>query len=166
MELFSFLRTYSWVSYLVVPLLLLIKFSVLSLVIYIGVFFCDLQKEISFGKVFTVVIAGEVVFVVASLVKVLWFAFFAGNYTLKDLNFFYPLSLLNIFRQSELAPYWVYPMQTVNLFQVLYVFVLAFGLSRISNLGRDKTEKVILMTYVPAVVIWIVFIMFLTIDNQ
>jgi hypothetical protein len=166
MELFTFMRSYSWVSYLVMPLILLIKFSVLSLVIYIGVFFCDLQKDISFGKVFTVVIASEVVFVVATLAKVLWFAFFAGNYTLNDLNFFYPLSLINLFRQSELAPYWIYPMQIVNLFQLLYVFMLAYGLSRISTLGRSKTEKVILLTYVPAIAIWVVFIMFLTIDNQ
>lgn len=166
MELFSFMRSYSWVSYLIMPFVLLVKFSVISMVIYIGVFFCDLQKEVSFGKVFTVVIVSEAAFVMASLVKVLWFAFFAGNYTLNDLNFFYPLSLINLFQQSELEPYWIYPMQTVNLFQLLYVFMLAFGLSRISSLGRDKTEKIILITYVPAIAIWVAFVMFLTIDNQ
>ena len=166
MELFSFMRSYSWVNYVLIPLIMLIKFLVLSLVIYIGVFFLDLQREISFGEVFTVVIASEIVFVAASLAKVIWFAFFAGNYTMNDLNFFYPLSLINLFHQADLAPYWIYPMQTANLFQLLYVFMLAYGLSRISSLGRNKTEKVILLTYVPAIAIWIVFVMFLTIDNQ
>lgn len=165
-ELFSFMKSYSWINYFLTPLLLLVKFSVLSLVIYVGVFFCDLQKEISLGRIFNVVIGCEIVYILASLAKVLWFTFFAENYTINDLNFFYPLSLINLFRQSEIASYWIYPMQMVNLFQLLYVLMLAFGLSRISSLSRDKTDKIVLMTYLPAVAIWVTFIMFLNIDKQ
>jgi len=166
MELFSMMKSYSWTGYLLGPLVLIIKFSVVSLVIYIGVFLNDMQKEISLGKVFTVVIACEVVFVLASIIKLLWFIFFAGNYTLNDLSFFYPLSLINLFRQPEVASYWVYPLQTVNLFQLVYVVMLAAGLAKISSVKRDATDKIILITYVPAIFIWIVFIMFLTIDNS
>ena len=164
MELFSMMKSYSWTGYLLGPLVLIIKFSVVSLVIYIGVFLNDMQKEISLGKVFTVVIACEVVFVLASIIKLLWFIFFAGNYTLNDLSFFYPLSLINLFRQPEVASYWVYPLQTVNLFQLVYVVMLAAGLAKISSVKRDATDKIILITYVPAIFIWIVFIIFLTID--
>lgn len=164
MELFSMMKSYAWTSYLLCPLVLIIKFSVVSFVIYIGVFFCDMQKEITMRKVFTVVIACETVFVSASIIKLLWFIFFAGNYTLNDMSFFYPLSLINLFKQSEVAVYWVYPLQTVNLFQLVYVLMLAAGLAKISSVKRDATDKIILITYVPAIFIWIVFIMFLTID--
>lgn len=164
MELFSMMKSYAWTSYLLCPLVLIIKFSVVSFVIYIGVFFCDMQKEITMRKVFTVVIACEAVFVSASIIKLLWFIFFAGNYTLNDMSFFYPLSLINLFKQSEVAVYWVYPLQTVNLFQLVYVLMLAAGLAKISSVKRDATDKIILITYVPAIFIWIVFIMFLTID--
>ena len=166
MELFSMMKSYAWISYLLCPLVLIIKFSVVSFVIYIGVFFFDMQKEISIRKVFTVVIACEAVFILASIIKLLWFIFFAGNYTLNDLSFFYPLSLINLFRQPEVASYWVYPLQTVNLFQLAYVLMLAAGLAKISSVKRDATDKIILITYVPAIFIWIVFIMFLTIDNS
>jgi hypothetical protein len=163
MELFSMMKSYSWASYLLGPLVLTIKFSVVSLVIYIGVFFSDMQKEITMGKVFTVVIACEVVFVLASIIKLLWFIFFAGNYTLNDLNFFYPLSLVNLFQQSEVAPYWVYPLQAVNLFQLAYVVMLSAGLAKLSSVKRDATDRIVLITYLPAIAIWIVFIVFLTI---
>lgn len=166
MELFSMMKSYAWISYLLCPLVLIIKFSVVSFVIYLGVFFFDMQKEISIRKVFTVVIACEAVFILASIIKLLWFIFFAGNYTLNDLSFFYPLSLINLFRQPEVASYWVYPLQTVNLFQLAYVLMLAAGLAKISSVKRDATDKIILITYVPAIFIWIVFIMFLTIDNS
>ena len=164
MELFSMMKSYSWASYLLCPLVLIMKFTVVSLVIYIGVFFCDLQKEITMQKVFTVVIGCEVVFVLASAAKLLWFIFFAGNYTLNDMSFFYPLSLINLFRQSEVAVYWIYPLQTANLFQIGYIIMLAAGLARISSVKRNATDKIILITYLPAIAIWIVFILFLTID--
>lgn len=166
MELFSMMKSYSWTSYILCPLVLIIKFSVVSLVIYLGVFFCDMQKEITMRMVFTVVIACEAVFVLASTAKLFWFIFFAGNYTLNDMNFFYPLSLINLFRQSEVAAYWVYPLQTVNLFQLGYIIMLAAGLARISSVKRNATDKIVLITYLPAMAIWIVFILFLTIDTQ
>ena len=39
MELFSAMKSFSWVAYLFTPLILVIKFLILSLIIYTGVFF-------------------------------------------------------------------------------------------------------------------------------
>jgi hypothetical protein len=164
MELFSMMKSFSWTSYLLCPLVLIIKFSVVSVVIYIGVFFCDMQKDITMAKVFTVVIACEAVFVLAAAAKLLWFIFFAGNYTLNDMHFFYPLSLVNLFRQAEVAPYWIYPLQTINLFQLAYVIMLSAGLAKLSSVKRDTTDRIVLITYLPAIAMWVVFIVFLTID--
>jgi len=166
MELFHKMRSFAWVSYVVTPLMLLIKFSALSVLIYIGVFFSDLHKEITLGKIFKVLIISELVFIAASILKLLWFIFFAGNYTLDDMRFFYPLSLINLFSRAEVAPYWIYPLQTVNLFQLVYVFFLAIGLSRISSIRREAADKVVLATYVPGILVWVALIMFLTIDIE
>jgi hypothetical protein len=164
MELFNSLKSYSWTAYLFTPLLLLVKFSVLTLVIYIGVFFGDLQKEITIGSVFTVVIASEVILIIASATKLLWFSFFAGNYTLDEMGFFYPLSLINLFGQSEVAAYWVYPLQVVNLFQIFYFLMLSAGLSKLCPVSRAATDRIIVTTYFPAGALWVALIMFLTIN--
>lgn len=164
MQLFNQLRSFAWVSYVITPVILLLKFSALSILLYIGIFFSDLHKEITLGKIFKVVIISEVVFIAASIFKLLWFIFFAGNYTLDDMKFFYPLSLINLFSRAEVAPYWIYPLQTVNIFQLVYVFLLAIGLSKISSIKREAADKVVLTTYVPGILVWVALIMFLTID--
>lgn len=164
MELFNRMNELSWTSYLFTPIILIIKFSVLSLIIYTGVFFSDLQKEVTLGMIFTSVVASEIIIVLASITKFLWFAFFAGNYTLDEMNFFYPLSLINMFGLEEVAKYWIYPLQSVNLFQVAYILMLAASLAKISSVKREKTDTIVLFTYVPAYVFWIAFVMFITID--
>ena len=164
MELFDTMRSYSWVTYAMTPILLLLKFSVLSVLLYVGVFFSDLTKEITLGKIFKVVVMCEIVFVVASVIKLLWFVFFAGNYTLEDLSYFYPLSLINLFSRSEVASYWVYPLQILNVFQVLYALLLAIGLSTTGLVRKSTADRVVLLTYFPAIVVWVATIMFLTID--
>ena len=164
MELFSMMKSYSWSAYLVAPILMLIKFSVLCIVIYTGVFFTDKRHDISMKKIFKVVIASEVVFVVASVVKLIWFIFFAGNYTLNDISFYYPLALINLFRQSEVDAYWVYPLQMINLFQVSFIVLLAAGMSKVSHLKHAEAERIILITYIPALTLWIALVMFLSID--
>jgi hypothetical protein len=132
--------------------------------LYIGIFFRDLQNEVTLGKIFNVVIISELVFIAASITKLLWFIFFAGNFTLDEMSFFYPLSLINLFHREEVAIYWIYPLQTVNIFQVIYVLILALGLSRISSLKKEVADRVVLGAYVPGIAIWIAFIMFLSID--
>ncbi len=166
MEVFNKMKSFAWVSYIITPILMLLKFSTISVLIYIGVFFNDFHKELTLGKIFKVVIISELVFITASITKLLWFIFFAGNYTLDDMGFFYPLSLINLFHRSEVASYWIYPLQTVNIFQVLYILIMVLGLSRVGSLKKEVADRIVLGTYVPAIAIWIALIMFLTIDVQ
>jgi len=166
MEIFSKMKSLAWVSYIITPVLMLLKFSAISVLLYIGVFLSDLHKEITLGKIFRVVTVSELVFIAASITKLLWFIFFAGNYTLDDMTFFYPVSLINLFNRAEVANYWIYPLQTVNIFQLIYVLILALGLSRVSSLKKEVADRVVLGTYVPAIAIWIALIMFLSIDAQ
>ena len=126
LKLFENLKKYSWIAYAFMPLALLIKFSLISLVLYIGVFLLDFHNKVKLSSVFGIVVASESVFVIAGLVKFILFYFFAGNYTLTDLNFFYPFSLINLFSPGEVNKIWIFPLQTVNVFQLLYVIFLAY----------------------------------------
>ena len=49
MEIFARMRSLTWVSYIITPVLLILKFSAISVLIYIGVFFSDLHREITLG---------------------------------------------------------------------------------------------------------------------
>lgn len=165
-ELFEDLKKYSWIGYAFMPVVILIKFSLISIIIYTGVFFCDLHERISFRNVIGVVIASEIVFLIASVVKFLWFYFFEGNYDLNDMNFFYPLSLSNLFSQSEVDKIWIFPLQILNLFQLIYILLLSYGLYAQTGIQQVKTEKAVLISYLPGLVIWVALIMFLSISSS
>jgi hypothetical protein len=164
LKLFEALKRLSWVTYFLTPILLLVKFSLISFLLYIGIVFFNKQCKVSLGSVFNVVIASEIIFVIAAFVKFLWFYLFAGNYDLNDIGFFYPLSLINIFNPAELARVWIYPMQTVNLFNLLYLFLISYGLKNVCKIEKGYSDKIVLLTYLPALVLWVALLMFLTID--
>ncbi|MDP3002806.1 MAG: hypothetical protein Q8N38_06745 [Bacteroidales bacterium] len=164
LKLFEDLKRISWISYAFTPIMLLIKFSLISLVLYIGIVFLNIQDKVSLGSVFKIVIASEIIFVCASLLKFLWFYLFAGNYDLNDLGFFYPLSLINFFKTAEVSRLWIFPLQTVNLFQIIYIISISYGLNKVCKIEKPDSDKVVLLSYLPALVLWVALIMFLSID--
>lgn len=166
MEIFEGMKRYSWIGYAATPLVFIIKFTLISIVIYIGIFLCDLHEKISFKKVFGIVVASEIVFFLASFIKFLWFCFFAGDYDLNDVNFFYPLSLINLFSRADLEKVWIFPLQILNLFQIVYLLLVSYGLYLQTGISRTKTEKAVLISYLPGLLIWVAFIMFLTIGSS
>ena len=165
-KLFENMNNMAWISYAFTPVILLIKFSLVSLLLYTGIIICNLQEKVSLKSVFKVVIACEFIFLGAGLFKFLWFYLFAGNYDLNDLGFFYPLSIINFFSPSEVSRFWIYPLQSVNLFHVCYIISIAYGLSKVSELEKADSEKIVLLSYLPGLFLWIVLIMFLTIETS
>jgi hypothetical protein len=166
MRLFEELKSISWINYVFMPFILLIKFTLISIVLYIGIFFCDLHNKISFSIIFKVVTASEIIFVFAGLTKFFWFYLFAGNYDLNDINFFYPLSLINLFRISEVNKFWIFPLQIVNIFQVIYILSLSYGLYKAGKIEKNESDKVVFLSYMPALMFWVVLIMFISIDSS
>jgi len=164
LKLFDDLKRISWISYAFTPIMLLIKFSLVSLVLYIGIVFCNFHDKVSLSSVFKVVIASEIVFVCAGFVKFLWFYLFAGNYDLNDMGFFYPLSLINFFKTSDVNRFWIFPLQTANLFHLVYLFAVSYGLANICNIKKPDSDKIVLFSYLPALVLWVALLMFLSID--
>ena len=164
LKLFEDMRSFAWIGYAFTSIMLLVKFSLVSLVLYIGIVFCNMQEKVSLGSVFKVVIASEVVFVCSGLIKFLWFYLFAGNYDLNDLGFFSPLSLINFFKTTEVSRGWIFPLQTVNIFHLVYIVSISYGLNKVCEIERSDSDKIVLLSYLPALLIWVVLIIFLSID--
>lgn len=165
LELMTAIKKYSWIGYLAMPISFSLKFILISGVIYIGVYFCELCEKISFRAVFGVVVASEIVFLTASVLKISWIYFFWGNYNMSYIKFFYPLSLANFFNEADVDKLWIFPMQSLNLFQIFYILILSVGLEVQSGIVRSKTEKIVLISYLPGYLIWLTLVMFLTIGT-
>jgi hypothetical protein len=165
-ELYGVLKRNAWISYICFPIIILAKITAVTLILYSGVIFFNLQKQLSLGKMFQVVTGSEIIFVFAGVIKVLWFCFFAGNYTLNDISFFYPASLISLFNPLELDKIWIFPLQTLNLFHFVYFLLLIYGIKVTGEIDKNYSEKIVAGTYIPAMIIWVSLIMFLTISPE
>ncbi len=165
-DLYHSMMSLSWVGYALFPFIILLKVLAVSMIIYTGVLLLNRNRQLTLGTVIRVVTGSEVIFVIAGVMKALWFCFFAENYTLYDLNFFYPFSLANMFKPDEVSALWIFPLQTVNLFNILYLLLLAYGIRVPGNMERTLSDRIVAGTYLPALVLWVAFIMFLSVSNS
>lgn len=157
----DFNQKWEWLSYVVLPIILVLKITIISCVLWMGAFFFD--KNITFKKLFTIITKAEFIFVVVGIVKLLWFAI-QKDYTLQDIQFFYPLSALNIVGYEGLSPWFIYPFQTLNLFELIYWIALAWLLGKELQSTTDKALKIVASSYGSALLIWVVAIMFFTLN--
>ncbi len=160
-EIISTSEKWEWFSYVIIPFYYLIKIFLVGVCIYIGS--VVIGVDISFKKIFHVALLAETVFLIPSIYRVFWFFFIQTHYTLSDIQYFFPLSLLNFFDPSSLELWFIYPLQILNVFEVLYWLLLAYGLCLITQTSYFKMLGLIACTYGTGLFIWIILVMFLTV---
>ena len=146
-----------WI-YLTTAAYLLLKIAVISLILYTALYVSN--NLVSYGKVFQITLFAESIFILQAFSKVIWFKYEYPNGSIVDWHKTYLLSLLSIVR--EVPADWYYPLQSLNLFELAYWFLLAYGLNRISKLDYDGSLRIVIMSYVPALFIWIACVVFCT----
>lgn len=154
-------RRWNWISYALIPVIILVKVSFVAICLSIGCLLAGRQS--SFIRVLPVTVAGEYVFLIPGFTKLLWFSFFSTDFSLEDLQFFAPLSILSLFNPMEVERWLVYPLQVLNLFEFAYWCILALQLR--DFLGREFWDSFgfVTSTYGIGLLLWVVFVMFVTV---
>lgn len=160
-EIISLQSKWEWVSYAIVPLYYLIKIFLVGLCVYIGSVITGI--DISFKKIFQIVLLAEGIFLIPNIIKLCWFAFIQTQYTLSDIQLFYPFSLLSFFQPTVLDLWLIYPLQLLNIFEVVYLLMLAYGLFIVTKRSYVKMLGLAAYTYGTGLFIWTISIMFLTV---
>ncbi|AEI48875.1 hypothetical protein [Runella slithyformis] len=160
-------KQWEWLGYVLIPLVYLIKFSLVALVLSLGLWLVTGRYE--FKRLLGVAIEAEVIFLLPIVIKIFWFLFVQTGYTLQDLQFFYPLSALNLFDYQSLEPWLVYPLQVLNVFEVAYWVVLAYGVALRSpevkpSLSLERAFGLVAASYGTGLVVWVAVMMFLTLS--
>jgi hypothetical protein len=150
----------AWISYSIIPIFYLIKFSLVSTCLYVGAFF--MNKRLKFSELFLVAIKAETVFIFLSLFKIIWFSIFKTDYTYLDFTTFSPMSLLSITGMGSVDKIWHYPLHVFSLFELVYWFILAFGVKKLLEKDLAPSFKLVLSSYGLVLLSWIVVIMFIT----
>jgi hypothetical protein len=147
---------------LLIPVVYLLKLSLVTLCVYIGILLLNI-KSLNWSKVFGAVVVADMIFLVPAVIKMVWFTFQA-DYTLEDVQYFLPGSMLNIFEPKQLEQWLIYPIQSVNIWELLFFIALAFGLKKYLDGDFSRSMGLVVSTYGVGLVVWIVFVTFLTLN--
>lgn len=162
-DYFEFQKKWQWLEYLIIPIILLIKTSLIASILYMGIFFFS-KIPITFKQLWNFAIIAEFIFLIVPIIKTIWFYFFQTNYTIEDIQYFFPLSALNIVDYKGLEPWLIYPFQIINLFELAYWLVLAYLIGKTTETNMDRGLKIVASSYGSALLLWVVVIMFFTLN--
>ncbi len=155
-------KKWAWLNYALLPVIYLLKFSLITFWVLCGTIIAG--YKITFKSIFKVVLVTEFVWLLPSFTLIIWFGLIETSYTFNDVQYFAPLSLLNLFNASQLDPWLIFPLKSLNLFEVIYLLVLALGIKKIMKKDYDSALKFTLPVYGSALVVWILFVTFLSIN--
>lgn len=157
-------QKWSWLGYAVIPLIILIRTSLIAICLSVGMFFYNMDHNFKFRQFFRIALIGEFILALVGFFKLCYFYFIKTDYTLQDLQQYYPLSYINFLDLEKIQPWLVYPLQTINLFEIVYFFVLVYGLWKLLKNKFSKSLEIVAISYGSGLVIWLGLVMFFTLN--
>lgn len=157
-------KKWEWVGYAIIPIIVLIRSSLVTMCLSIGIFFYNMEHNFKFKQFFRIALIGEFVLVLVGFFKLGYFYFIKTEYTLQDLQQYYPLSYINFLDITKIEPWLIYPLQTVNLFEIAYFFVLVYSLWKLLKNKFSKSFEIVAVSYGSGLVIWLGLVMFFTLN--
>lgn len=158
-----------WVSYAVTPLLIGIKFLLVAFCLnFIKLFDLLGLEKVKFSDFVFLALIAEFVFVIAGFYKFVNFHWIDTDYTLEDLQTYYPISLINLREHISTEKWLAYPLQLVNLFELFYWGILAWGIYELSDqkVKPVKSFGLVSMTYGIGLIFWTGIVCFLILNSQ
>ncbi len=150
---------YRWAGYTLLPVVIVLKILLITICLYIGLFFAETTAK--FNKIIQIVLLSEFVFVFAGLIRIIWLDFFFEAERLEDIQQFAPLSLYSLLNINSIPAYLAYPLQLINLFEIGYILVLAFLLSKLIEENFKRSLGYVLSGYGVGLLLWCVVVVFL-----
>jgi len=153
----SILYLRSTLQYLSIPLIYMWKFTSLGFVIWVGCFLFGYR--VTYSECWKIVMVAEFVFLIPELIKIGWFLFVQTDPIYYDIVAFYPFSLMNLVDYQTLDSRFSYPCKAINLFEPIYWYLLAVGITHYANKGMKPSWIIVLGFYVPIFLLWLLFYM-------
>lgn len=158
-----------WMSYAVIPLLIGIKILLVAFCLNF-IKLLDLPKadQIKYGDFLFLALLAESVFIIGGFYKFIYFYWINTNYTLEDVQTYYPLSLINFKENISTEKWLAYPLQLINLFELFYWVLLAWGLREFleGKISYLKSFGLVVITYGVGLLFWTATVCFLILNAQ
>ena len=140
-------------QYFSIPIIYFWKFTIISFMLWIGCF--TFGFKIDYKSLWKVVMVSELVFFLPELIKIFYFILIFPDPTLHEVRAFYPFSLMNLFDYETLSSAWHYPLKALNIFELVYWFVLIQCLQLIIKKDPVQIRWLAISFYVVPFILWI-----------
>lgn len=158
-----------WVSYAAMPLLIGIKVVLVAFCLnFIKLLELPGLEKIKYSDFVFLALIAEFVFIIAGFYKFVNFYWIDTDYTLETLQTYYPVSLVNIREHISMEKWLAYPLQLVNLFELFYWGILAWGIWELSDqkIKPVKSFGLVAATYGIGLLFWTGIVCFLILNAQ
>ena len=106
--------------------------------------------------------AAEFVFILPELLKIGWFLFIRTDPTLREVQAFYPFSLMNFFDYNSIDKRFAYPLRAISVFEILYILTMVRGVNFYSfriHKQQSATWWIVSSSYILIFLLWLIFYM-------
>ncbi len=151
-----------WVGYVLEPIILFLKLLLFFLPVSVLALLSDLNY--SPRDIFKAALFAEFAF----FIQRFWYTALSSKHTDKLFDStiidLYPLSLIGILGSRNVVHWLVYPLQTINIFEMIFIVITSWFLSRCWSMGFATTLNLVLPAYLIGLVLWMGFVVFVTIQ--
>lgn len=159
-ELISIKNKWQWTGYLAVPVILFLKFLVIGTFISMGMIMAG--HKLRFKEILAITMIAEFAWLGANFAATMNLMTAEIN-TLEDLQVS-SLSLASVLHSGEIEKYLFVPLQSINIFLVLYTLLLSWCYKIAANCSFNKAFTLILSTFGTAFILWNILVMYLLIS--
>lgn len=153
-------RGSQWVNYPITILIVLIPALLVAFCLNIGAVLKN--HKASFLRLFGVALKAQLIFALNYLVAVLLKATNTVTFSSATVNNSYSFQSLLLLFDTKALPYWLlYPLQCINVAEVIHILFLSLGISYLLNQKFGKSLLFVLLWYGMGLLFWIVFSVFL-----
>lgn len=132
-------------NYLLKIFAYLLRFFLITLLM--SVVLILFNQEVKLKKLLQLIIIAEFIFFLPDMIKILWFFLIEPEYSLERYSDYYPLSLYAVMNYDYREGWPGIIFRYLNIFEIIYVTVLYYGLTYIYNLRPTITSLIILFGY-------------------
>lgn len=118
--------------------------------------------SLKFYQIIYVVVIAEFVFLLQAIYEFIWLLSYKKAVNIQN---FSSLSIYNIINLKQIPEYFHFALQTINLWELFYVFALVIGVKNHTSRSFLEIFKLISVTYVISLFVWIILVTFIQISQ-
>ena len=162
-SIIDFTKKWEWGFPVLNVVIVFIRIGFVTTCLFLGLFF--FTNHFNSHKIsFNIVLKSEFVFVLYTIVRVIWFGFIYIPDCIEAWQVA-PLSLMHFFDPAIIETWLIYPLNTINVFEVLYIWMLSALMAVAIQTTFRKAFEIVFVSYGAGLLLLIVAQMFIILNS-